>query len=480
MATAGFHDPTAGALARPADGAPAVRAPSTPGGLRVAMAAVLVALVVFGAASMLMVLRRQAATDTVGLEAAPLLQRAEALYVSLTDADAAATTTFLQAGLEPPEQRDRYVADLQAANTQLASIAEADLSPTARQAVATIAAGLPIYAGDVESARANNRLDHPVGAAYLRDASVLMRDSIRPGALVVYADAASQLDDALAAGTASGAVVAVIVGAGVVLVLLVLTQVFLVRRTRRLLNIGLAAATVLVAGAAGGAVALLLDQRAALDEARRSGSDPLLLLSTTRILALRSVSDINLHLVERGTEPQYLEDFAAVTASIGGSPDEPGLLAAAEELVGRANGTTFQAIGERYDEYLATHDRVVQLEAAGSYRQAVDAASSEGAAAASRLDAALAANWVSRRPTSTWRSPRLGPACGGCRACWRRRRCSPPPARCSGSPSDYGSIGEPRPHRRLGGRRLRLRRMFLGATVRRRAFSTSWTDRRRP
>ena len=48
---------------------------------------------------------------------------AEDLYVALADADAAASTAFLRAGLEPEELRARYLDDLETAGAQLALIA---------------------------------------------------------------------------------------------------------------------------------------------------------------------------------------------------------------------------------------------------------------------------------------------------------------------------------------------------------------------
>ena len=66
------------------------------------------------------------------------------------------------------------------------------MRPRIRAAAAAERLGseLPIYADLVEAARTNSRLELLVGAAYLRDASELMRTEILPAATAIYEDAA--------------------------------------------------------------------------------------------------------------------------------------------------------------------------------------------------------------------------------------------------------------------------------------------------
>ena len=159
---------------------------STPTGLTVAMIVSVVATVVFGVVATRTAIDRQTAADDVVAEAAPLLLDAQSLYVALADADAAATTIYLRAGTEAPALRRRYLDAVEQATDRLAVIAGADLGPGARQPIATIAAQLPRYTGSVEAARANSRQGLPVGAAYQRRASELMRNEILPAATAVY------------------------------------------------------------------------------------------------------------------------------------------------------------------------------------------------------------------------------------------------------------------------------------------------------
>ena len=132
---------------------------STPAGLKVAMVATAIAVALFGIVGVRAAIDRRAAADDVVAQAGPLLIDAQDLYVALAGADAAASTSFLRAGLEPPELRQRYLEDLDRAGEGLAAVAGADLGPGAAAAAETLARELPIYAGMVEAARTNSRLE---------------------------------------------------------------------------------------------------------------------------------------------------------------------------------------------------------------------------------------------------------------------------------------------------------------------------------
>jgi hypothetical protein len=319
-------------------------------------------------------------------EATPLLVSAEDLYVALAGADAAASTTFLSARFESREQRAGYLDDLDTAGNQLALLAARTRgSAESSEAVARINQELLTYAGQVETARTNNRQDFPVGAAYLRRASDAMRDSILPTATGLYDIAARQLYDEYERGTSLRDRMILAVVGGAVLALLVATQVLVALRTRRVLNAGLVGATVIVAAVGVWALIALDEQQQALVRSQREGSDQLIVLSTARISALRSVSDENLDLIERGVEPSYLEDFETNRTSIGG---EGGLLDQATLLAERTGSTAaVDGISGLWNEYLVVHDRLRQLD----YPEAVRVAVTDGAVAAARLDAALAA-----------------------------------------------------------------------------------------
>jgi hypothetical protein len=105
----------------------------------------------------------------------PLSLDAEQIYQSLSDADATAANAFLSGGLEPAPARQRYNSDItqaairiQAASALVGpSVARTEFPGTLNtQAsavgsatgddLATLSAGLPVYTGEVETARADN------------------------------------------------------------------------------------------------------------------------------------------------------------------------------------------------------------------------------------------------------------------------------------------------------------------------------------
>ncbi len=160
---------------------------TTPAQLRLVAAVLVVGLAVLGAVGVRAAVDRSAAVTSVADEAAPLLVNAEKLYVALAEADAAASSAFLRAGFEPSELRIRYRAALATASALLTQIAaEPDLSPTSTAALTRIAEGLPVYNGDVEAARVNNRMRFPVGAAHLRRASDAMVQTLLPAASGIH------------------------------------------------------------------------------------------------------------------------------------------------------------------------------------------------------------------------------------------------------------------------------------------------------
>lgn len=372
---------------------------ATPDLYRLISAIIAFVLIAAAAVSVGVVLSHRRSVDAILERSAPLVESAQDLYVALAAADAAASTGLLQPGAESPELRAEYHEHLDAAGRHVVAIAaQQDLSPSTQASVETIAAGLQTYAGLVELARANNLQGFPVGTAYLRDASDLMRDSILPAANEVYAAAAHDLDDHYRNGTSRTLMVAALLIAGVAFVLLVGAQVLVAVRSRRWLNPGLVGATLLIVALAGVMATQLESQRASLASSRATGSDPLLYASTSRILLLRSRSDENLYLIERLTESPHAGDFDLAVAGLGevngasgGSID--GVIASptAEET------HTASLISDGYVRYLQLHDAVRSEAEQVSFDSAADLAMSDAAAAADQLDGALDANVAAAR-----------------------------------------------------------------------------------
>jgi hypothetical protein len=348
----------------------------TPGRLR--LAAVLLALgaIVFGALAASAVSARRQATHSAATDTEPLLVTAEGLYASLSDADATAATAFLTGGLEPPARRERYAGDLRTASGGLATLAgQAGGSAQTRAAVRTLATQLPLYSGLVETARADNRQGFPVGAAYLRQASTLMREQILPAARRLYEVEARHLNGDYRSGVSTGALLGVIAVVCAMLGLLAAVQVRLARLTRRIFNVPVVAATALVLALGVWMIVGLIGEQNALGRAQRTGSDGVQVLSAARILALRAQGDEGLALVARGGGEASLTDLDAVTRRLGSS-GEPASLLGEAAAIARLGGSAaaIDRLSATFARYVAVHRRVFALETNGRFNDAVNLA----------------------------------------------------------------------------------------------------------
>jgi hypothetical protein len=367
-----------------------VRAISTPTALKLATWTLVMALLLFGAVGLSAATQRQDAVETVRSDGAPLVAHTESLYVALAGADAAASTAFLRFGLEPLDWRHRYLDDITGAAQELAAIGQSQSLPDeARDALTTLNEKLPVYQGDIDLARTNDRLGWTVGAAYQRHASKIMQQQLLPAATILYEAAAQRLDEGHRSGSSPDPEVAVVVVAAIVLVLLVAVHLFLSARTNRRLNVGLVGAAVVVIAICAWTTLGLRLQRDALAQSQREGSDSLIYLSTARILALRSLSDENLDLIDR-PDQAAMDDFEARTVSIAGGDGKPGLLdQAATEAVDSATAGRVAQIERLHAEFLAAHRRVRGLAKDYDYKKAIAVASTDEATASLALDRAF-------------------------------------------------------------------------------------------
>ena len=313
--------------------------------------------------------QRSSLVDSVTTRSGPLAVQAQQLYRSLSDADATAAAAFLTSASEPPELRQRYQSDLAAASAALAAAAGVT-DEAARGPVARIAAALPVYSGLIETARTQNRLNLPVGAAYLREASALMREQLLPAANELYlAEAATLADDLDAGGSFPWFSVPLIL---LTLAGLILAQRYLVRRTQRLVNVGLAVAT------AAGVVLLLwvgiswAVVSANLSTAQREGSAQVQLVARARIAALQARTDEALTLVARGSGGEFEADFKARLTDLAGPDGQGGLLGQARssaedpELAGLLGRAT-----DAVTTWRKQHATLRGLDDGGQYPQAV-------------------------------------------------------------------------------------------------------------
>lgn len=340
---------------------------TTPGRLRLAAALVALTAIAFGLVAAHAASERRRAVQSVAVTERLLVSAVE-LSVSLSNTHAIAAFGFLRGGPEQPASRRRYQDALQQSSVRVAGLArEIGTSSGSGPAVRRITRTLPIYSGLIEHARAYSRQGFPVGNAYLRKASTTMRTTMLPSARDLYAIEAQRLTHGYRAGVSSGGLLKVVLAGFALLAVLVGTQLFLARATRRMLNPGLALATALLLGLLVWFAVAFTIQHDALVEAQRDGSDPVELLTATRILASRAQADESIALAARGggEGEKRLQDvdrgFQAVTRPI------RGLLMQAADV----SGTSITAIDHAYRRYRAAHAGVVEQVKLGNFTAAV-------------------------------------------------------------------------------------------------------------
>ncbi len=347
---------------------------TSPGRLTLAAVVLIVAILAAGLAMSQSTNHRQQQLSTVSSASEPQANAAQNLYSALTIADASANTSFSRGGLDSaPQLRERYddaIAQATLAGTRAAAgITEVD--GESMRNIATVQRLIPVYTGLVEAARANARQGHPVGVAYLAEASGLMRSEILPAAAALYEDTSQSVaaDRAKLTGLPwvplSGLLAAVL--------MLLFVQWRMTRRTGRLFNMGLTAATALMV------IALLAVSLATTLSWRGSTSfggsySPVQTLTEARIAAQQARASETLALVRR--QPGEVADFDEAATNIGDLIDESG-------DPGAAAGKARTALLEWRKGHAEMRSRLDR----GDYAGAVEAATVEGALPHSSADA---------------------------------------------------------------------------------------------
>ncbi|ROT28284.1 hypothetical protein [Micromonospora sp. HM5-17] len=364
----------------------------TPGRLTAILAGVVALGLLFGATALVGVRQRADLVRGVTVRSGELLVAAQNLYRALSDADAITASAFLSNGLEPPELRERYQRDLADAAAALTVVSAATDGRSA-SAAARIAARLPVYSGLVETARTYNRQGLPLGVAYLQEASGLMRDELLPAARELYAAASAELDAARdrAAGFPWIATLLGLTTLGA----LVLAQLYLTRRTNRLLNVGLLVSTGAAVLLLGWLIASAVAAAAYLQASRDDGSAQMNLLAEARIAGLQARADEALTLVARGNGAAFEQHYVVVMEQLAGADGAGGLLG--EALAAASDQPTRQAVETAIAQstaWSAAHRQVRALDDRGEFTEAVRATIGPGdqttAAIFNRLDEALA------------------------------------------------------------------------------------------
>ena len=362
---------------------------TTPGRLRLLLVTLVILSLAWGVVVALIADQHASAAANVVAVSEPLSLDAEQIYQSLSDADATAANAFLSGGLEPVAARQRYNADIaqaairiqaasalvgsSAARTQLPGNLERQVSAAGSATgndLATLSAGLPVYTGEVETARADNRLGLPLGAAYLREASTLLRGTLLPAASDIYTRESELLTSASAQATGLPLIVfAVVFGLGIGYVLYRSWR-WLTRHTHRVINYGLLVAA--VAGAVSlvwlaGAFAI---GRTELLHAQQHGSVPAEAFARADVAALQAHADESLTLIDNSLDDSYQQDFISQQKLLGPGPGT--LLAAVQAPAG--SGVSVSATEADAQAWYRAHAALRALDNGGNHLAAVQSA----------------------------------------------------------------------------------------------------------
>lgn len=243
------------------------------------------------------------------------LVRVQNIETNLLVADATATNAFLVGGLEPPEQRATYDEALKTTSLLIADAAQAQ--PADSAALAALNELVVGYAADVEQARANNRQGFPVGSQYLRNAS----DELRTKALPLLDNLTVSNTERAGANMGFGAEYLFEIVGLLCLAVTVLVAVWLARRFRRWINVGVVAASVvLLVGLVGGFIGLT-NASSEVDQIRRGSFSDLQSTATMRVDANIAKSDESLTLIARGSGAAFEDDWQARSKNITATAD---------------------------------------------------------------------------------------------------------------------------------------------------------------
>lgn len=312
-------------------------------------------------------------TDLVEIHE-PTAADVQRLYRALSDADAAAASSLLVAGDEPIEMRERYEDDIALAGPTL-GLAALDRSgdPRVTEQIEIVGRQVPTYAGLVETARTNGRQELPIGGAYLREASHLMRTEILPAAERLYRIQVERVADER--DSAVSVPYIAIALAVVLFIALVMAQVQVRRLSKRRLNIGLIVATGAIGLAVVWSAVAMTTHSELVKEGHEHGSAQVNLLADTRITALQARADELLTLVARGSGGAYEEEFVKLSRTITGEGGDGGTLREARGVTEDAELSAHldKAIGAA-ERWLTTHGEIREADDGGRYEEAVELA----------------------------------------------------------------------------------------------------------
>jgi hypothetical protein len=373
------------------------RSRSTPSRYRQLRAAGVVLLVAAAIATTSAASVLDSRTDRMRTRTGPVLVATQQLFSSLAETEAAATAVHLSGSggdrVEDREQRRTYEVAL-ARSMQLvervASLIGDD--DEAHDSLASIASGLATYAGTVESARTLNRAGLAGADATLAAALEQMSSGIGAEVQRLTAATADRLDEDDERPVVPLAVAAALLVAA--LAVLVITQVFAMQRSRRILNPLVLGSTVVAIGLLGWLVVAENRQRADLDLARNRGYDAIALTSSVQSTAYGAKAAESLALIGSSSARPSFQQFETEARALSASTIDEGTAARAREGTVAGDGTLFEVVRSADDarERAAATEVLVRWQRYRATNAAIQAAVTRNDIAGARTIATTSSN----------------------------------------------------------------------------------------
>jgi hypothetical protein len=329
---------------------------STPRRLRLLSLGVVVAGVIIGVIGALIFSYLAFSLSRAKSDVAQLI-RVQQIQSNLLSADATATNAFLVGGLEPPAQRAAYDQAMSSTSSLIAEAAQAQ--PADGAALSVLNQQVLNYAGMIEQARANNRQGLPVGAQYLRNASAQLRSDALPVLDNLVNANTERTADEMRADVGYLVLIIALLG----LIGVIVAQLWLARRFKRTINVGMLASSIVLLVLVVGSLIVVQQLRSALNEISSGSLAAVNAAADARINANNAKSNESLTLIARGSgqafEAAWESSANSVAESLGRLHDKPEL-------------------ASQWQAYTNVHTEIRELDDGGRWDRAVARATGSG------------------------------------------------------------------------------------------------------
>jgi hypothetical protein len=329
---------------------------STPRRLRLLSLGVVVVGIIIGVIGALIFSYLAVSLSRANADVAQLI-RVQQIQSNLLSADATATNAFLVGGLEPPAQRAAYDQAMSSTSALIADAAQAQ--PADGAALSALNEQVLSYTGAIEQARANNRQGLPVGAQYLRNASAQLRSDALPILDNLVSANATRAADEMKAGVGYVILVISLLALGA----MIAAQLWLARRFKRTINVGMLASSIVLLVIVIGTLVVVQQLRSGLNEISSGSLAAVNTAANARINANNAKSNESLTLIARGSGQAFEEAWKSsansVSESLGRLSDQPEL-------------------ASQWQAYADVHSQIRALDDGGQWDKAVARATGSG------------------------------------------------------------------------------------------------------